>query len=314
MLARMLRFLVCAVLLLGSGCSCSFELFPPDECLSDADCDDGDLCNGLERCTGFFTASCGSFTDPACFGNEVCDPEANMCVDCDFAPDHPLCPPPIDAGPSPDASVDPDTCAALACGLEEECAQLGESPPACYLRCPVGQERDLHLGPRGRGERCPEAFACHSLGDPMEPERGICVLGNYNDVLEPNIGAACLDDRECFSPYGRGRCAHLDERPVGVCEVVDCAGERALWPGVSTRFDVCPAPAVCDLVDSTCRATCEIADDCPVGLGCAGERCVAICTDTSQCRGIERCVNDEATPCTEGDDACRCEPLTVMAP
>lgn len=304
----MTRLLAIAALVLVSGCSCNFELFPPDECFEDSECDNGVVCDGLEQCAGFFTLTCQGGPVPC----DVCDSVADMCVDCDFEPDHPLCPwRPPDAGTPLDAMVEAGPCDGVTCDLDEQCAVFRGEPAACYPRCPVGQERDLHLGPRGRGERCPEASACYSVGDPAEPERGICAPGNYNPVTEPNVGAPCTDDAECFSPYGRGRCANLDTRPIGVCEVTDCAGERELWPGVRTRFDVCPAPAICDTADHTCRAQCAAADQCPVGHACAVGRCVATCTRTHQCRGNERCVDELDVECSEEDDACTCERIRL---
>jgi hypothetical protein len=125
-----------------------------------------------------------------------------------------------------------------------------------------------------------------------------------NDARTPNVGAACTDPSDCYSPYGLGLCR--DFGAGAHCTLFDCAA-----PGMPDG--VCGDGAVCAEVagamTSLCIATCETAEDCLVGNGCwdtsvagirtGGERvCFPGCLESSHCRDTERC--DGATMTSVG--------------
>jgi hypothetical protein len=130
---------------------------------------------------------------------------------------------------------------------------------------------------------------------------GGCVPGNYNAVRTPNVGASCVDESTCYSPYGAGQCR--DFGAGGHCTLFDC-----LAPGVPA--DVCGTGALCAMVsgsDTTfCAQTCTSASQCNPGNGCwdtsvagiatGGSRvCFPGCLDTADCRAGETCVGASMT-------------------
>ncbi|MFW5920823.1 MAG: hypothetical protein ACOCUS_03195 [Polyangiales bacterium] len=143
---------------------------------------------------------------------------------------------------------------------------------------------------------CREGYACNWNGDDSAgtPNNGACLPGNFNDVTEPNVGEACTEDSECYSPFGTGLCLTGDVWGDGYCSTIDCGA-----PGVPT--DVCGTDAQCLPVgedDLTwCLKNCESADDCGGGLGCADydgdpdtpKVCFPGCTSDEDCRSDETC-------------------------
>ncbi|HMI94536.1 MAG TPA: hypothetical protein VK509_24350, partial [Polyangiales bacterium] len=142
----------------------------------------------------------------------------------------------------------------------------------CLQSCEVGEEPEAdRVGSDGHGAGCREGYACHYNGG--TGSGGVCIGGNYNDVTENNIGAACESDSECYSPYGLGSCLVLAvgnpavEAPTGVCTLVDCA-----TPGLPE--DLCGAGNECIGLDGDitfCVRTCTKADGCPDGFACADD-------------------------------------------
>jgi hypothetical protein len=132
------------------------------------------------------------------------------------------------------------------------------------------------------------------------------VLGNYNTVRAPNIGAPCTSDAACYSPFGHGRCDDVLRGDERSCTVLDCAA-----PGVPS--DVCGDPdgsdpmlgaATCITIgsDSVCRETCLRAATCPagaacmpadvammVGIGAAHAICTPFCFGTTQAEADAQC-------------------------
>ena len=170
------------------------------------------------------------------------------------------------------------------------------SYPTCLTRCTVGAERAaLRVGADGHGEGCREGYRCHYNGG-EGAESGVCVGGNYNDVSESNVGAACTSDAECYSPYGYGRCEDLSGTGLtSVCTIVDCAA-----PGLPD--DICGPSGLCYGFGSDfslCVQECSDAKECAEGYACADDDgvasteriCFPVCFEDADCRkNSERCV------------------------
>jgi hypothetical protein len=144
----------------------------------------------------------------------------------------------------------------------------------CLQSCQVGEEPEAdRLGSDGHGAGCREGYACHYNGG--TGSGGVCIGGNYNDVTENNIGAACESDADCYSPYGLGSCLVLAvgdvEAPSGVCTVVDCAA-----PGLPDEL-------------------CGSGNEC-IGLAADITFCVRTCTKAEACADGFACSDDDSTP------------------
>jgi hypothetical protein len=190
--------------------------------------------------------------------------------------------------------------AALACGEGEVCDHRTFDRPSCMRACRIGAEpEEDRLGVDGHGADCAPGFSCRWDG---VSSRGACVPGNYNDVLEPNLGARCASDAECYSPYGLGRCAWIEDG-FGACTVIDCAVAHS--PGLC---DVGGAACVDIDGEPSCVRSCASPDDCPSGSACTADGsgagvCGPSCTSDTECRTNELC---EGTDCATG--SCRCSP------
>lgn len=175
---------------------------------------------------------------------------------------------------------------------------------ACMTQCEVGAESEAdQTGSDGHGAGCRDGYRCHYSGGPDGARSGVCVGGNYNDVDEPNLGAACASDSECFSPFGLGICVSLSVQsadgavqgpPTGACAIMDCA-----VPGLPD--DICGDNGTCRVLRDDvayCAATCQEAADCAPGYACADDDgredtaklCFPVCADDDECRkGEETC-------------------------
>lgn len=191
------------------------------------------------------------------------------------------------------------------CAGAGKCQTEGFGIPVCVQSCEVAATAavdDRFADPRD----CRPGYSCLWDGSSgVGPANGGCARGNYNDVRASNVGEACVDELTCYSPFGLGQC-----RDFGAgdhCTLFGCGA-----PGMPS--DVCGADAVCAMVGGStttlCIATCESADECPVGNGCwdtgvagiaTGEQkvCFPGCLAESDCRSGERC--EGATATTTGD-------------
>jgi hypothetical protein len=172
------------------------------------------------------------------------------------------------------------------------------APLACMLSCRVGAEPETdRLGMDGHGAGCRKGYRCHYNGE-TDDEAGVCVGGNYNAVTSSNIGAACLRDDECYSPFGLGLCLQVSvggvQPDTGTCTVTDCA-----VPGLPD--DLCGKAGQCVGLsgDRTfCTQTCAIASECAASYACTDDDgdpttskiCLSACSEDADCRkGQEIC-------------------------
>jgi len=182
------------------------------------------------------------------------------------------------------------------CAGDGICAQLFPEVLLCAERCEVGSGGMPYLG---NTQGCRPGYTCFWAGVADDPT-GLCVPGEFNDVVDPNIGFDCAEDSECYSPFGQGACFATD---LLGCTVLDCGA-----PGMPG--DVCGDDAVC--VDpeegllSLCVAKCSAAEDCLPGAACVDLDpddlmlddivCLPFCEIDAECRAGETCVSGSCTP------------------
>lgn len=196
------------------------------------------------------------------------------------------------------------------CAGEGEClnreARIGV--PICVPGCTVGAGADqmdpaTWLDNRGG---CPEGQFCMWSGAASATDNGFCFPGgNFNAVTTENVGSTCVDDVDCWSPFGEGVCFNslFDEGdfPNGYCSVFDCGAPGRGGEGSCGEGNLCVGLGSGEAPISLCFQGCETADDCQAGLGCSaitagGEKvCFPGCQETADCRAGETCVGASAT-------------------
>jgi hypothetical protein len=183
------------------------------------------------------------------------------------------------------------------------------TPAACFTGCNVGAEPKAdQLGVTGHGDGCRDGYRCHWTSG-LRAGQGVCVGGNYNAVTKNNIGASCTSNKDCYSPFGLGRCMSLSvgglNSPGGMCTVMDCG-----VPGLPD--DLCGPSAQCIGLSGDvtfCVEQCKDATQCAKGYGCTDDDndpstskiCYPACHSDADCRkGSETC---NAAPTTPGSGA-----------
>ncbi len=224
------------------------------------------------------------------------------------------------------------------CGPGAACdvRNVGRETSGCMLTCRVGIEDGT---PAMRGSRtggnpdCGPGLACawNGVAEPGDDRTGSCVLGQYNDLTAPNVGAPCQSASDCDSPFGYGTClfSEVTDLASGICTVrhcgtfLDAAGETTdgLLPNVEIASAICdPARGeVCMNLASRraspqtyCVKRCEDASECAPGYACAellggsARFCWPYCYDASECRAGARCETSFGGPCGAEDDYCYC--------
>jgi hypothetical protein len=187
------------------------------------------------------------------------------------------------------------------CAGDGVCQDRAFGFAACLAPCEVAAtdpEGDRFAPSRD----CRPGYACFWDGTSGDvPDNGGCIPANESDVRTPNVGDACGDDAECYSPFGLGQCRDLGAGDH--CTLFDCGA-----PGMPA--DVCGDAALCAQVSgsavSLCIATCLTAEDCLAGNGCwdtsvAGINtggsavCFPGCLEDAHCRATESCVGATMT-------------------
>lgn len=201
------------------------------------------------------------------------------------------------------------TCTKYGCDLEgrgcagdAKCTDHFLGVHLCLAPCTLAAEADmaeLRHGETGHGVGCPQGYRCLWDGESDEVENnGVCFPGEYNDVAEPNIGAACNEDSECWSDFGMGQCLELSQLfGGGYCSMLDCDA-----PGIdSDSVNVCGENAACvaGLFSDTalCMEKCEAPADCRDGYACIQLTmddpqmyCLDACSEDTDCKDTEECV------------------------
>lgn len=182
------------------------------------------------------------------------------------------------------------------------------TPTACFQSCELAAEPAAdQTGSHGHGKGCREGYRCHWTGG-LHAGEGVCVGGNYNAVTKNNLGAACMVDSDCYSPYGVGRCLSLRvgnlDSPGGTCTLMDCAA-----PGMPD--DLCGPEGECVGLSGDvtfCVKQCKEADQCADGFGCTDDD--GDPTTSKVCYPV--CQVDE--DCRKGSEVCDAPPATMDTP
>jgi serine protease len=148
----------------ATGLSC----FEPSSCVGDADCNDGNFCNGVETCDVGGTGFCKAGTT-ACSPTEACDEDTDTCI----------LPP-----PAPGCVVHSDCFDGVFCNGDELCGANGVCQPSRT------------------------ANPCDATSQTCNEDRDTCVDNVVSPPSPPpppqcsDLGASCQDAADCCS----GRC------------------------------------------------------------------------------------------------------------
>lgn len=200
---------------------------------------------------------------------------------------------------------------------------------ACLPACEVGAEDGTPqmVGPGGGHPSCGAGRACVWSG--QDGNAGSCMPGEYNAVMSPNVGGPCLQDDQCYSPFGYGECFFKEEAfglPAGMCTVRHCAvfldgGEEVdgLQPGVAVSMPICDIARSEECVafgvastETYCLQRCEDAAECQGGYACtevisSRTYCWPYCFVDADCRAGTRCMADIGGECSgTTSERCRC--------
>ncbi len=320
-----------------------------DPCLSNADCDDGNYCNGAETCgaNGWCVPGVSPCADSVDCTDETCDEEMDQCA---IIPNHAAC---QDTDPCNGDEICDETQGCIA-GTPPECAdELDCTDDSCVegTGCVFQPVHD----------RCDDGNDC--TADECRPDMGGCV--NQPDDAYCNDQIDCTDD--VCDAYGG--CQHVavdahcsDEisctvdicNPASGCEntpsdtfcddQVDCTDD-ACDPAASALPSGCTFTvnhANCDdghaCTDDTCQAEygCQYEthdDRCDDGVGCTVDTCQTaagcvfspdndacspqICDPTAGCVDPPECTEDahctDHNPCN-GVETCVAEVCTPGLP
>lgn len=280
---------------------------PQPECINDADCGPGFVCELLDDCVplpcdddpnmGCEELACMPFgicvpdqPDPECFDDSDCPPG----FACEFMDGPGAC----DCPPGDEYCLMYDCMPLGQCvptGIEGECAEDADCGPGAHCDveeiCAVSCFCDT-------GD-CPEEMECFLYGTcvPDEPfgecmDDSDCLPGQACEFID----VPCYDDCDEDDEYCMGLCP-----PYGVCVEVEPFGE-------CLDDADCKYGQVCELIDLPCY-------DCdPSEEYCAGD-CApyGICVDVpvpppSECLFDEDCEDGQVCDLSEGPYPCDCDP------
>jgi hypothetical protein len=258
---------------------CSFKLAgcgTPTVCTIDADCDNGNFCDGAETCN-VGTGACEAGTRPACDDGVSCTVDScNETTDsCDYGPDDSAC-------------ADGEFCnGAEICDQALGC-QPGSDP------CPGGacdEVGDVCLGGCGDGV-CDSSEDCYSC--PADcPSGGEVLPGCGNGVCEPGIGEDCLScatdcrGKQNGKPANRYCCGDGGGENPLVCSEGDgtVCNQSGFTCSDTLSVGFCCGDTTCDEGGEEC-SICDV--DCSGDPICSGGTCELgqpgdSCTANSEC-------------------------------
>jgi len=282
---------------------------PQPECINDADCGPGFVCELLDDCVPL---PCD--TDPdmgceeiACMPYGICVPDdepEELCYSTDECEKGQICSVELgDCLPMPGCDEDGMGCPAVCLGI---CVDLPE--PECF------DDSD-----------CPPGFACELLDGPgacdCDPDDEFCLmydcLAMGQCVPSQEIEGECAQDADC------GPGAHCEVEEICAvscfCDTDDCPEELECFlygtcipdePFGECMDDAdCLPGQACEFIDVPCYADCDEDDEYCMGL-CPP---YGICVDLpvpppSECLSDEDCKAGQVCDLTEGPYPCDCDP------
>ncbi len=287
---------------------------PPVECTGNADCDDGNVCNGVETCQTF---SCLPGVPPTCPAptqctDSPCDPVTGCelaltpdgvpCNDGDSTTVMDVCGEGVCTGAVPECTMDSQCDDGNVCNGVEACQGFSCVTSSAAV-CPAPSQ-------------CMRSFCIATTGCALaaEPEGSRC-----NDGDPATLGDAC----------GGGICQGVVPECTidGDCNDGDaCNGEETCrsYSCVSGAAPICPTPSPC--ADSFCdpqagcrtvfapdEAPCNDGDPATLGDACGGGVCrgmLAECVDDPDCDDANLCTADSCV----SDLTCAFDPLADGTP
>ena len=194
------------------------------ECNSDAACDDGKFCTGIEACQlfifipffGGITKSCGSPGSPCSGSTPICDEAENRCLPCEG-----------DAQCDDLAGCTDDSCdmATGECKHIDNCVDNGifcDGTAFCVL--PYGN--------------CASERPCFGTTPVCDETLKSCLPCERDDQCPPSIGLCVIATGECIYPP----CCPDDEDPCTWLSCDDCQ----LRPFDCQRSEDCPGGCTCN--------------------------------------------------------------------
>ncbi len=295
----------------GSDEVCSNGRCENSECDRDVDCDDGDPCNGTERCeSARCVVTAGSQCDD---GNactlDVCMPDGTCefgdvgsgCVDdgifctvtecnqgrCEHRPDDGRC--------ADGQTCDPET--GCDCPSDVVC-----EPTLARTGCSCPAREECIASDRSRTTQC-TSVGTVDVGQPCNLSTRACLPGS---VCSASLcRAMCDTDSDC-TRFGDSRCVDDDRsndglrnqrvcsipctndddcRPIGDCRLVNPSGA----PDSHYRLDCVMGPPGAGEGGAGCEDYRDCAAD-HVCVGVGGGRCRAICASDGDCGDGARCI------------------------
>jgi Subtilase family len=262
----------------------------PPPCQVNADCDDGDFCNGAEVCS---SGVCTPAAAAPCAG-QICDEANDVCVDCLTN---------ADCADGNFCNGD-EVCSNGACSAGTEpcpgqlCSETNDACVDCL------DNTDCVDGEFCNGaETCVDG-SCQTGSDPCPGQ--VC-------VEESDSCVACLSNTDCDDGnYCNG--AETCDTVAGSCQtgVAPCAGQMCDESNdacVDCLADSdCADATFCNGAETCVSGSCQTGSDPCVGQMCdeANDVCAECladsdCADATFCNGVETCVSGS---CQTGSDPC----------
>ena len=302
----------------GGGDDCSDN---SPKCLSSAECDDGDPCNGTELCDPSFGCVPGD-EEPDCDDGIGCtiddceqgvgcvhDPDDSLCASdgvgctddvcrsnsgCEYEPDDAKC---DDGVGCTDDRCD-ETWDCEHDPRDEQCDDgVGCTEDTCDAQSDCNnepQDAECDDGVDCTDDACDTAAGCQSDANDAHCDDGV---GCTDDACEGGAGCAnAPNDGKCDDGVG---CTDDSCDPGADCQ--NAPNDGRCDDGVSCTNDSCDAGADCQNApdDAACDDgnACSGVESCSAGAGCLAG--VALqCNDGNVCNGIESC--DPGSGCSAG--------------
>tara|TARA_B100000683_G_scaffold235576_1_gene239466 strand:+ start:2282 stop:4777 length:2496 start_codon:yes stop_codon:yes gene_type:complete len=252
-------------------------------CLSDADCDDGALCNGEEVCNANSTCEAGTpvacSDGDACNGEETCDPNTGACLS---GSDPCLATSAIDICEPTDSETG-YVCQEVSCLSDADCD--GDTPYCDAQNECVACLVDTHCddgAPCNGGETCNADNTCEA-GTPVTCSDGDACNGE--ETCDATTGACLSGTDPCLATAAIDICEPADNSNGYVCQEVTCTEDSHCDDG-----NLCTTGETCNLETNLCNA---------------GD--LVVCADEDPCNGEETCVPetgeciDGTSPCADGE-------------
>ena len=301
---------------------------PAPQCAVDADCSDGDVCNGMEQCLG---GTCQQGTPLVCTASGQCqvgrcdaqlgcvvDPaqDGTMCSDGNAGTINDMCANGTCTGLVPECFANSDCSDGNVCNGMEVCSNnscMSGSPAANGTQCDDGNANtvsDMCSAGSCAGV-VPECFADADCGD-----ANVCNGMEQCVANQCQSGAPAADGSQC-DDGNNGTVGDVCSAGVCLGAVPECFADADCGDAnVCNGMEQCVANQCQSGAPAADGTQCDdgnadtVSDMCSAGV-CAGETpaCVADsdCADADVCNGMERCVANQCVSGAPAADGTQCD-------